>query len=265
MSTLSLLQEFEKLSKDPSISRPLPSSLVPVVAVQQRQTWDCGLACAAMVLSLFYRPSPSLESLEAMVGTQSVWTIDLAYLLRRCFHVKNQLNKNFHFCLLLTTTYLGLNPAYKEEKFYAKHMDKDHSRVNSLFKQAESDQIAVLKRSISALELKWTISIGRFLVVVLVDKGKLGIPNGKCSGSSSIRSDTIEESVGYIGHFILVHGYDSTTDCYFIKDPAVLDIAASEQQQMVSAGQLEVARLAHGTDEDMLFIELPSKFTVRHS
>jgi hypothetical protein len=268
MSTLPLLQEFERLSKDPSICQSLQSSLVPVVAVQQRQTWDCGLACAAMVLSLFYRPFPSLDSLETMCGTQSVWTIDLAHLLRRCFHSGNGSSKNLS--LLLTTTYLGLNPAHKKEKFYAKHVEKDYFRVNSLFKQAESDQISVCKRSVSALELKWTVSSGRFLVVVLVDKRKLGILHGS---SSSSNSNTIVESEGYIGHFILVHGYDSTTDCYFIRDPAMLEYTAgssalaraSEQQQTVSADQLEVARLAHGTDEDMLFIELPRKITSRHS
>jgi len=152
-------------------------------------------------------------------------------------------------------------------------MKKDHPRVNSLFKQAQSDQISVLKRSISALELKWTVSSGRFLVVVLVDKGKLGILYEK--GSSN--SIEIEDSLEFVGHFILVHGYDSTTNCYFIKDPAVLNYAggsssssrasarASVQQQMISVDQLEVARLAHGTDEDLLFIELPSKMTARHS
>jgi Guanylylate cyclase len=251
MGTLSLLEEFEKLGRDPSISSQFPSSHVPVLFVLQRQTWDCGLACVSMVLSLFYRPSPSLESLETLCGTQSVWTIDLAYLLRRCFHAP----------IILTTTYLGLNPAYKEEKFYAKHMDKDDARVKNSFAQAEKNGISVHQRSVTAIELKFAVSSGRYLVVVLVDKGKLGT-----------LIENTSESMGYIGHFILLHGYDSTTDCYIIKDPAgPFDVgstsraAAQQQHDKVSAQQLEVARLAHGTDEDLLFIELPTNITSRHS
>jgi hypothetical protein len=246
INAASLLDEFERLSKDIPTSLTFPSSLVPVVFVQQRHTWDCGLACAAMILSLFYRPSPSLESLQTLCGTQSVWTIDLAYLLRRCFHAP----------ITLTTTYIGLNPAYKEEKFYEKHIDKDHTRVSELFKTAESNKITVLERSVSAVGLKIAVSSGKFLVVVLVDKGKLG----------NI-AHTATEITGYIGHFILIHGYDCITDSYFIKDPATIDLVAAQgsEQHKVSTAQLEVARLAHGTDEDILFIELPNNIATRHS
>ncbi len=243
MEKISLLQEFEKLGENPQGFES--SSLIPVHAIGQKQFWDCGIACAAMVLSLYYRPSPSLESLETLASTQSVWTIDIAMLLRRCFHSP----------LFLFTSYIGLNPAYVDEKFYSKHMDKDRDRVNSLFKQAESNKISVVKRSVSAAELKFAVCSGRYLVIVLVDKGKLG---------------GVEiESIGYIGHFILLHGYDNATNSYYIKDPAAAAATMTDSGggglQMVSVEQLEVSRLAHGTDEDLLFIELPSHIVARHS
>mmetsp|Transcript_34511 Transcript_34511/g.48165 ORF Transcript_34511/g.48165 Transcript_34511/m.48165 type:complete len:135 (-) Transcript_34511:609-1013(-) len=62
--------------------------------VLQEEDWDCGLACALMVLrALQYsmssiqggsgrRALPSMKELRERCETQSIWTIDLAHLLR---------------------------------------------------------------------------------------------------------------------------------------------------------------------------------------
>jgi len=53
---------------------------------------------------------------------RSVWTIDLAHLLRR-----------FGVAVEFTTVTLGANPAYARERFYRQHLRDDCRRVERLF------------------------------------------------------------------------------------------------------------------------------------
>lgn len=55
-------------------------------------------------------------------GVRSIWTVDLAYLLRR-----------FGLEVELTTITIGANPDYAKESFYKEHMAEDGSRVEKLF------------------------------------------------------------------------------------------------------------------------------------
>lgn len=59
----------------------------------------------------------------------SVWTIDLAHLLRK-------------FCLdvTFTTLTLGANPQYSTESFYMEHLQEDAERVNQLFQVSSSSK-----------------------------------------------------------------------------------------------------------------------------
>ncbi len=52
----------------------------------------------------------------------SIWTVDLAYLLRR-----------FGLEVEFTTITIGANPEYAKESFYREHMAEDGSRVERLF------------------------------------------------------------------------------------------------------------------------------------
>lgn len=51
--------------------------------VQQRDSWDCGIACVLMVISGICGRRYSYRHLQQLLDTKSVWTIDLALLLRR--------------------------------------------------------------------------------------------------------------------------------------------------------------------------------------
>ena len=53
----------------------------------------------------------------------SIWTVDLAYLLRRS-----------GLAVELMTITLGANPEYATEVFYKEHLEEDGSRVERLFK-----------------------------------------------------------------------------------------------------------------------------------
>lgn len=65
--------------------------------VPQRSYWDCGLACIEMVLQFLNRKHCSFEVLREKIATESIWTIDLAYLL-----------KNFEVEFIFATTSFGI-------------------------------------------------------------------------------------------------------------------------------------------------------------
>ena len=54
------------------------------------------------------------------------------------------------------------------------------------------------------------------------------------------------------GHYILLVGYDSETDRFMVQDPA-----SAAELSSVTTACLEAARLAYGTDEDLLLVGLP--------
>ena len=71
---------------------------------------------------------------------------------------------------------------------------------------------------------------------MLIDTQLLLKPPGLCS------------TAAYTGHYVVVHGYDSRRGEFLVKDPSAV-IAAR-----VPAEELEAARKAFGTDEDLLFV-----------
>lgn len=224
----------------------MPESF-PVVLYAQTDYYfihrDCGLACAAMVLSVLVRPAPSLQALSELCRTTSVWTIDLAHVLRY-----------YGIQVIVTTTCLGANPSYSSASFYAPHLEHDIARVNELFARADGAGINVIKASISSAQLKRLLRTCKYLAIALVDKTKTGhaLQIGSPSGVVRLDSGMVDDT--YTGHFILLHGYDSLADEYFFKDPA----APVGSNGRISPALLDEARQSYGTDEDLIFIFLPN-------
>ncbi|XP_027432280.1 protein GUCD1 isoform X8 [Zalophus californianus] len=109
---------------------------LPVPIIQQLYHWDCGLACSKMVLR-YLGPLDDGEfesALQELRLTRSIWTIDLAYLMRH-FGVRHR------FC----TQTLGVDKGYKNQSFYRKHFDTEETRVNQLFAQAKACKVLVEK------------------------------------------------------------------------------------------------------------------------
>lgn len=109
----------------------------PAQHVMQRRSWDCGLACSLMALrGAGYCPDfafPALPDLEAAVGTSSVWTIDLAFLLR------DQGVRPRMF-----TVTVGVDPSYDRLPFYST-LPHDHDRVSARFRDAAALGVSVEK------------------------------------------------------------------------------------------------------------------------
>ena len=313
--------------------------------VRQTHNWDCGLACALMVLKALVaradadektnthaatKALPSshsarradLPTLRRRCATTSVWTIDLAHLLR-----------SFDVCdVALFTVTIGANPAFSKETFYKDSIKDDEARVSKLFAGAADAGILVEKRSVCLRNVKRWAASAEWILIVLVDKRALvfGRDSDEYGGATnttntvtrsqvgstpcaskktkhskhsnetrsesfstgaaildrvfgtardlretaadfetelpSSRDESANVSVrstldGYTGHYVVVCGYDESSDCFVVRDPAVPPLDANEsasefpsRKSFVAASALETARRAFGTDEDLLLV-----------
>lgn len=227
-------------SPDGQIPLARRSYYVDVPHVQQAFTWDCGLACVLMVLrTLRIDCCDGIANLERLCTTTSIWTVDLAYLL-------NKFAVSFSFF----TVTLGANPQYSAESFYREQLQEDIDRVDELFGKALDAGISIQCRSISAYEIAFLLLSGHCIAIALVDKSKL---NSSWTNDIHDLPQPNEES-DYMGHYVVICGYD-TDDCEFeIRDPA-----SSRKRERVTMKSLDEARKSFGTDEDILLVSLTGK------
>uniref|UniRef100_H0X7J7 Guanylyl cyclase domain containing 1 n=3 Tax=Otolemur garnettii TaxID=30611 RepID=H0X7J7_OTOGA len=220
---------------------------LPVPIIQQLYHWDCGLACSRMVLRyLGQLDDGEFESaLQELRLTRSIWTIDLAYLMRH-FGVRHR------FC----TQTLGVDKGYKNQSFYRKHFDTEETRVNQLFAQAKACKVLVEKCTVSMQDIQAHLAQGH-VAIVLVNSGLLHCDLCSspvkycCFAPSSHRCFC--RTPDYQGHFIVLRGYNRATECIFYNNPAYADRMCS-----TSISNFEEARTSYGTDEDILFVYLDS-------
>lgn len=62
--------------------------------------------------------------------------------------------------------------------------------------------------------------------------------------------------LGYLGHYLLLTGYDAPSAEFLYLDPAAAPPAAGGGASRLPAAQLDAARRAFGTDEDLLIIDV---------
>lgn len=202
---------------------------------QQHFSWDCGLACVLMVVKATGAHACDYQTLRDMCPTTSIWTVDLAHLLRR-----------FGLEVCFFTITLGPNPAYANEGFYMENMQEDERRVSQLFLEAPAAGISVQQRSLSSDELQEAMLTGACLVIALVDKRKLLDPYTE---ACMVLPALCGIDAGYTGHYILIIGFDSEPGQFVVRDPA-----AMVSELRVSAAALDQARRSFGTDEDLIII-----------
>ncbi|KAG8085800.1 hypothetical protein GUJ93_ZPchr0010g9035 [Zizania palustris] len=211
------------------------SYYVDVPHVQQAFTWDCGLACVLMVLrTLGIDCCDDIADLEKLCRTTSIWTVDLAYLL-------NKFSVYFSFF----TVTLGANPQYSAETFYREQLQEDIDRVDELFGKALEAGISIQCRSISAYDIAFLLLSGHCIAIALVDKTKLN--SSWMNGLQDMQH--LSEDSDYMGHYVVICGYDADACEFEIRDPA-----SFRQRERVSMKSLDVARKSFGTDEDIILL-----------
>jgi hypothetical protein len=125
--------------------------------IRQSFKWDCGIACILMMLRT-RGEHKTRGDLIALVGTNSVWTVDLAYIMRKC-----GLPCVFH------TVMEGVREEYAAETFYKDELDEDRARVEKLFRGAKAAGVAVRTEAVTLAQIAAAVLEGR-LAIVLTDR-----------------------------------------------------------------------------------------------
>ncbi|KAJ2850592.1 hypothetical protein IWW36_001772 [Coemansia brasiliensis] len=240
------------------------SRLHPVSKVLQQTEWDCGLASVCMVLRSFGQATCTVLQLERDVQTQSVWTIDLAFLLRR--HLPDHADFTYY------TTCVGVNPQHASSEFYSMEIDEDFSRVIALFSKARVEQLVqIVEVKISLLDLKRFLVHRRYVALLLVDSRWLACVDceqkqqarGRHKRSLSEMSRLGHRGVlgwlarrrisnaGFVGHYVLLIAYIPSLDMFVYRDPAI-----PEEFCLASALAVDAARSCPGTDHDCIIVKL---------
>jgi hypothetical protein len=172
------------------------------------------------------------QDLVKMAETTSIWTVDLAYIMRRC-------GLAFSFYTVME----GVRDSYSEEVFYAQDLDVDRQRVTRLFREAHSAGVDIRTSSMSSSQLAEALFEAQ-LAIVLTDRRLLQVID--------FQSVAVDGS-SFTGHYVVVAGFDRTTSTFDVVDPA-----CSVPRYTVPAEQLDRARTAFGTDEDLLLVQVCS-------
>ncbi|KAF9392860.1 hypothetical protein CPB97_008451 [Podila verticillata] len=247
----------------------------PIPHIIQESNWDCGLACVAMVANAL-GSHLSLAEVSMHCSVESVWTIDLAYLLRQLsndqvslpkldFAKRTQLlipnlspgrDEGWDFTYYTST--IGVNTAHSKEKFYRKSFDDDQKRVNTLFDGADAANIRVIELTLPLDDFKRFLYCGKYGIITLINQRLLKCQqclekSAFCSCNSGVVGSLMQRMKGfrYIGHFIVLVAYDPDEDMFYYRDPAIDDDLCS-----VTGHDLERARNSSGTDHDCIVVKV---------
>ncbi|KAJ2502927.1 hypothetical protein GGH96_000663 [Coemansia sp. RSA 1972] len=224
------------------------SRVHPVSKVLQQYEWDCGLACVSMIVRAF-GATCTVEQLARDVRTQSVWTIDLAMLLRARLP-----RADFTYY----TTCVGVNPQHEQSIFYSTDLDDDWRRIIALFSAARVEQtVRVVELELPLLDLKRFVVHRQYVAILLVDTPVLTCT--LCTGHRRSRSAAPRmlswlrrpTAAPFVGHYILVIAYIPALDMFVYRNPAV-----PEEFCLTSASTMDAARRRSGTDHDCIILKI---------
>ncbi|KAJ3300563.1 hypothetical protein HDV03_002130 [Kappamyces sp. JEL0829] len=112
-----------------------------------------------MVLSGIGRTRLTTQDISSFYPVTSIWTIDLAYLLRH-YQVED-----FTFY----TLHIGVNWRHSSIPFYKESLQKDVKRIHSLFARAREQNVRVVPVGLKPDDLKRFLLSNRYAVILLVD------------------------------------------------------------------------------------------------
>jgi len=148
-----------------------------------------------------------------LLGTRSVWTIDLAVLLRRVAGP----NLRFLFC----TSALGAEDSHSELDMYRREFDDDAMRVNDLFSSAADLGVAYVQTSLEGRDLARLLATGRVVLLVLLDVRLLRHQTSTLAAALFQSGGVAAAGASrYTGHYVIVCGYDPDSTRYTYLDPA---------------------------------------------
>jgi hypothetical protein len=208
------------------------------------------------------------------VKNYSLWTIDIAHICS----IKNLKHSMY------TITW-GVEESYVNEDFYSKEREFtfEKKRIGQLFQQSSQLGINIVQQSVGLDFIKSEMSNKKCVCIVLVDANLLNGKNidsddddqndtlcldmsdenvksssNKCCFSYTNNNNNdnkedvnkkVQSKNNYLGHFIVLIGYDDLRNIIFYRNPAT-----NKKLSITSYNNLEMARKSYGTDQDILFI-----------
>ncbi|ODM91603.1 Protein GUCD1 [Orchesella cincta] len=209
--------------------------------VQQQHEWDCGIASVAMTVSNQIAKG-NLETVVTKLKNepnegfgQRPWTIDLC-------HILSLLNVSYKY---FTASGADVNPNLYKLQYYTKSFKQDESRVRALLSNSKL-QADIWEGSLNSLEFVQCLKRGP--LIVLVDANKL-----ECKRHQSLRwrpKFCWNWNTSFLGHYIVIIGHSPKTNVIYYRNPSVTNRICETSLQI-----LNEARLAIGTDEDIILVE----------
>ena len=224
--------------------------------VQQRERWDCGLACLEMVMQWVDQHNSSHQQHTVIVDdyykwmidhvkTESVWTVDLVILL-------DELLLGPRANYLFVSTCMSVNNELHDLEYYEKAFCHDCIRVEALFDRIRTHSLPAVQTSRLSLQtVQDVVQRDDCVAIALVDNSILTRPRK-------------QQQRPYAGHYIVLAGVtrdakhlkkanEAQRDvCFVIYNPAV------GGPLYLSLGDFERAWRAEGTDEDIIFVAVLS-------
>ena len=164
--------------------------------IVQQANWDCGVACLQMILAYAATaaagpssssssppsPPPIRDALLTQAGTQSIWTVDLLFLLQ-------QYIKETQRTVCFTTMAPGVCSHYSTLAYYNKggQFAIDRDRVLRLFCTAKGEGLRIYEGSVSWECMRDLLRTGKVLIILLVNQKLLpsSLPSSLPRSSSS--------------------------------------------------------------------------------
>jgi len=224
------------------------------------------------------------ELMRKIIGTDSVWTIDLVLLLQTIFCGRTDSGVDIDtpppITYLFCSKLLQFNETYNRFQYYRHAFSADQSRVPDLFARAREARWPMLQTS--HLDLHVVVDIVSrqdSVAIALVD---CRILNRSVESDANISSvDSLLGSSSYSGHYILLCGISTNPDnirqaheysssgatrtttadithsdntnyyCFVIHDPGK---NAMQSPTFVTPEHFEQCWRAEGTDDDIIFV-----------
>lgn len=251
----------------------LKDECVPYTCIKhcsQFGTWDCGIACIQMALrwvreDYFQSVDSNISEVElqerewmlSLIGTESIWTIDLVLLLEELLQKQKKDEKNPYqstFSYLFCSKLLGVNMRYETIGYYEKGFATDHERITKGLEKIEKMQLPCLcTPELRFDKLLETVSKNENCVaLVLVD-------------NSILKMNYRNKKNQYTGHYVILCGITHDPECveesdnFLDSDTPTFDYClvlrdpAQQGDVYMTPERFEKAWKAEGTDNDVIF------------
>ncbi|KAH6596947.1 hypothetical protein BASA50_003408 [Batrachochytrium salamandrivorans] len=127
--------------------------------IPQSYNWDCGPACASMVLAGLGSPRSSPSDILALYPQKSIWTVDIAYIFKH-YAVKD---------FTMYTSYIGVNWQNASKQFYRDTIADDLKRVHSLFAKARESHVRIVPLVLAMDDICRFLASNRYAIIILVN------------------------------------------------------------------------------------------------